>query len=203
MLDKSRRFFAQGPKTMKKSVIRRKMTSPRKYPIDTKKAVMTTQLKISCQMSENFPLNIRKWWQKDFFQKHFFLQECFYGHIDCTFDNPAEQVRKKNKKFFAECPELISIFFWQSFSSRTSRTFLVTRSEQCSKFCQENFVRKLIIFRLGSENNEKIVFSKKIISPQFGHLDTWIAICTDIVEKFVTKFEFFPLISQKRLKTWL
>ena len=50
--------------------------------------------------------------KKEFFEKKN-SSNCFSGQIECSFEDPAGEVRTKHRKFFAQCPKMIERFFFQ------------------------------------------------------------------------------------------
>ena len=77
-----------------------------------------------------------------FFQEQMFLQKYSYGKVYCFIDNTGEQARKKNRKSFADWPEMITKFccFQINFSTQN---FLLTLGAQCSQLFQGKFARRL------------------------------------------------------------
>ena len=63
--------------------------------MDLYNAVLKTLSENFCEKAKNFSINVRKWWINTSFKNKSFASKCSCGHVDCGFNNPAEQVRRK------------------------------------------------------------------------------------------------------------
>ena len=80
----------------------KKNVFPQSDPLDTQNAVLTTPLNSFRQNIENFQLIVRNDEKEDdFFQKNSFFRNCSLGYVECSFDDPADNLMndKKPKTF--------------------------------------------------------------------------------------------------------
>ena len=48
-------------------------------------------------------------WEIHNFFPQFLSSKCFYGQVDCSFDNPDKNVLREGREFFTPCPKMIQI----------------------------------------------------------------------------------------------
>ena len=80
-------------------------------------------------------------------EKRILLTRClapkyFYGHVECSLDNPAENFRTEGQKFSAECPEMFRKNFFFG-NTRHPQNIPVNTKKVLSTNLQKTIQQKL------------------------------------------------------------
>ena len=106
--------------------------------------------------AEAYSLDVRRW---EFFFRKNISPKCFFGHVECSFDNPVSILSPDGQKFFSTGQKTKF-----SYGNFFLKAFFCTRITQFWLARLLSFARKLIIFSSVSPKDKKNIyfFPKKL-----------------------------------------